>query len=69
MATMIRSDNDIQTDVLDEFFWDPEVAAPDIGVEVDDGVVTLTGTVDRYVNEGGRREGGPAGRRRARRRQ
>jgi osmotically-inducible protein OsmY len=49
MATMIRSDNDIQTDVLDEFFWDPEVAAPDIGVEVDDGVVTLTGTVDRYV--------------------
>lgn len=48
MATTIRSDNDIQTDVLDEFFWDPEVAAPDIGVEVDDGVVTLTGTVDRY---------------------
>jgi osmotically-inducible protein OsmY/uncharacterized protein (DUF2267 family) len=46
---MIRSDNDIQTDVLDEFFWDPEVAAPDIGVEVDDGVVTLTGTVDRYA--------------------
>ena len=49
MATMIRSDSAIQTDVLDELFWDPEVAAPDVGVEVDDGVVTLTGTVDRYA--------------------
>jgi osmotically-inducible protein OsmY len=49
MATMIRGDNDIQTDVLDEFAWDPEVEASDVGVEVDDGVVTLTGTVDRYA--------------------
>jgi osmotically-inducible protein OsmY len=49
MATMMRTDNGIQQDVLDEFFWDAEVAAPDIGVEVDDGVVTLTGTVDSYA--------------------
>ena len=49
MATMIRGDNAVQTDVLDEFFWDPEVAAPDVGVQVDEGVVTLTGTVDRYA--------------------
>ena len=49
MATMILNDNDIQTDVLDEFAWDPAVSAPDVGVEVDDGVVTLTGTVDSYV--------------------
>jgi len=49
MATMIRGDNAIQTDVLDEFFWDPEVAAPDVGVQVDEGVVTLTGTVDHYA--------------------
>ena len=48
MATMIRSDNDIQSDVIDEYVWDPEVEASDIGVEVDQGVVTLTGTVDRY---------------------
>ena len=48
MATMIRSDNDIQSDVLDEYVWDPEVEASDVGVEVDQGVVTLTGTVDRY---------------------
>jgi osmotically-inducible protein OsmY len=49
MATMIRSDNDIQTDVLDEFFWDPAVDAPDIGVQVHDGVVTLTGAVETYA--------------------
>ena len=49
MATMIRSDNDIQTDVLDEFVWDPEVAAPDVGVQAHDGVVTLTGAIDSYT--------------------
>lgn len=49
MATMIRTDNDIQQDVLDEFVWDPAVSASDVGVEVDDGVVTLTGTVDSYA--------------------
>jgi osmotically-inducible protein OsmY len=49
MATMIRTDNDIQTDVLDEFFWDPAVDAPDIGVQVHDGVVTLSGAVETYI--------------------
>lgn len=49
MATMTKTDNDIQQDVLDEFVWDPAVSASDVGVEVDDGVVTLTGTVDSYA--------------------
>ena len=49
MAATIRSDNDIQTDVLDEFVWDPEVAAPDVGVQAHDGVVTLTGAIDSYT--------------------
>jgi osmotically-inducible protein OsmY len=49
MATMIRSDNDIQTDVIDEYVWDPAVDAPDVGVQAHDGVVTLTGAVDSYV--------------------
>jgi osmotically-inducible protein OsmY len=48
MATKMWVDRDIQQDVLDEFAWDPEVDVPDVGVEVDDGVVTLTGTVDQY---------------------
>jgi len=43
------TDTDVQTDVLDEFVWDPEVEAAEVGVEVDDGVVTLTGTVDSYA--------------------
>lgn len=51
MATMVQTDNDIQQDVLDEFVWDPEVQAADVGVEVDDGVVTLTGTVDSYIEK------------------
>jgi osmotically-inducible protein OsmY len=46
---MMWTDNDIQSDILDELAWDPEVEAPDVGVEVDDGVVTLTGTVDSYA--------------------
>ena len=41
VATMIRSDNDIQTDALDEFFWDPEIAAPDVGVQVHEGSVSM----------------------------
>jgi osmotically-inducible protein OsmY len=51
MATMIRSDNEIQTDVIDEFVWDPEVAAPDVGVQVNDGIVTLSGAVERYAEK------------------
>jgi osmotically-inducible protein OsmY len=49
MATMIRTDRDIQSDVLDEFAWDPEVKASEVGVQVDDAVVTLTGDVESYA--------------------
>jgi osmotically-inducible protein OsmY len=49
MATMMWTDNDIQSDVLDEFAWDPAIEASDVGVEVDDGIVTLSGTVDSYA--------------------
>jgi len=50
MAT-ISSDIGIQSDILDELEFDPEVAVTDVGVEVDDGVVTLTGTVDTYAEK------------------
>lgn len=49
MATMMWTDTDIQQDVIDEFVWDPEIEAAEVGVEVDDGVVTLTGAVDSYA--------------------
>jgi osmotically-inducible protein OsmY len=44
-----KTDYAIQRDVMEEIDWDPEVAVTDVGVEVDDGVVTLTGTVDHYA--------------------
>ena len=48
MAVKMKTDIDIQRDVLAELKWDPEVEPTDVGVEVDDGIVTLTGTVDSY---------------------
>lgn len=46
MATLVIPDNDLQQDVLEEFVYDPAVQIADIGVQVDAGVVTLTGTVE-----------------------
>lgn len=43
--------SDLQRAVLDELAWDARVDAADIGVEVDHGVVTLTGTVDSYAKK------------------
>jgi osmotically-inducible protein OsmY len=51
MATLTRTDTAIHQDVLDELRWDPEVKPIEVGVEVDDGVVTLTGTVDSYMKK------------------
>lgn len=49
MQTVTKSDVEIQRDVMDELDWDPEVNVTDVGVEVDDGVVTLTGIVETYA--------------------
>jgi osmotically-inducible protein OsmY len=45
----MKSDAQIQQDVLRELKWDPRVEETDVGVEVDQGVVTLTGTVGSYA--------------------
>ncbi|MDB4954393.1 MAG: Transport-associated protein [Myxococcales bacterium] len=45
-TSSIRSDEDLQRDVLAELHWDTRIAANEIGVVVRDGVVTLTGWVD-----------------------
>jgi osmotically-inducible protein OsmY len=47
----MRSDREIQIDVLDELRWEPSVNATDFGVTVKDGVVTLEGTVDSYAEK------------------
>jgi osmotically-inducible protein OsmY len=41
----MKKDAELQTDVLDELHWDPNVDATQIGVTVKDGIVTLTGQV------------------------
>lgn len=48
IATTVRSDAEIQAEVLTELKWEPRVQATEIGVAVKDGVVTLTGFVDSY---------------------
>jgi osmotically-inducible protein OsmY len=48
MQTQFKTDVTLQRDVMDEFDWDPEVMVTEVGVEVDDGVVTLTGTVETF---------------------
>ncbi len=43
------SDKDIQTAVQAELEWTPDLEAANIGVAVDDGVVSLSGEVDTYA--------------------
>lgn len=45
----MKSDVQMQRDVLEELRWDTRVDVTDVGVAVDKGVVTLTGTVDDYT--------------------
>ncbi|MFY1632037.1 BON domain-containing protein [Solwaraspora sp. WMMB335] len=47
-ATVRRSDEEIQHDVLEELKWDARVQPNEIGVTVQQGVVTLLGWVDNY---------------------
>jgi osmotically-inducible protein OsmY len=49
IASGIRSDEQIQKDVLAELKWDARVQPNEIGVAVKEGVVTLTGWVDSYI--------------------
>jgi osmotically-inducible protein OsmY len=48
-TTTTRTDAEIQQDVLRELKWDPRVSQTEVGVQVRNGVVTLTGTVSSYA--------------------
>jgi osmotically-inducible protein OsmY len=48
VLTPVRSDAAIQQDVQRELKWDTRVDETDVGVEVNQGVVTLTGTVSSW---------------------
>jgi osmotically-inducible protein OsmY len=45
-TTAMKTDMELQRDVLDEIAWEPSVCVPEIGVTVYDGIVTLTGSVE-----------------------
>jgi osmotically-inducible protein OsmY len=47
----MKSDRELQLDVLDELRWEPGVNATDIGATVKNGVVTLEGTVDSFAEK------------------
>jgi osmotically-inducible protein OsmY len=44
----MKTDTELQQDVMSELKWEPTIRAAEIGVGVTDGVVTLSGYVDSY---------------------
>jgi osmotically-inducible protein OsmY len=47
----MKTDRQLQADVLKELEWEPSVNAAHVGVAVEDGVVTLTGYIDSYAEK------------------
>ena len=47
----MKTDNQVQQDVIAELSWEPSVNAAQIGVEVKDGIVTLAGHVSSYAEK------------------
>jgi len=49
----MKSDMQLEQDVLEELKWEPSVNAADVGVEVKDGIVTLAGHVSSFAEKWG----------------
>ena len=47
----MKTDSQLQQDVIAELKWEPSVNAAQIGVEVKDGIVTLAGHVSSYAEK------------------
>ncbi|HEX9867828.1 MAG TPA: BON domain-containing protein, partial [Candidatus Tectomicrobia bacterium] len=47
----MKTDAELQHDVENELRWEPSVEATQIGVSVQDGIVTLNGAVDQYAEK------------------
>jgi osmotically-inducible protein OsmY len=47
----MKTDTELQQDVMNELQWEPSIKAAEIGVGVKDGVVTLSGYVDSYFKK------------------
>ncbi len=48
----MKSDTQLQSDIMDELKWEPTIQAAEIGVTVKDGIVTLSGQVDSFAKKG-----------------
>ncbi len=46
---MLKPDADIQQDVASELAWDTRISPTDIGIQVRNGIVTLSGTVESWA--------------------
>lgn len=47
----MKSDSQIQADIMQELIWDPRVSHEHIGVSVTDGIATLSGTIPSYIEK------------------
>ncbi|QJW94627.1 BON domain-containing protein [Frigoriglobus tundricola] len=47
----MKTDTQLQKDVMDEIKWEPSTTAAQVGVTAKDGVVTLTGVVATYAEK------------------
>ncbi|MGV3528434.1 MAG: BON domain-containing protein [Flavisolibacter sp.] len=47
----MKTDLEIQQDVLNQIKWEPQITAANIGVAVKNGIVTLSGEVDTYAQK------------------
>lgn len=47
----MKTDSQLQKDVMDELKWQPSIKSSEIGVSVSDGIVTLSGSVDNYAEK------------------
>ena len=47
----MKTDAQLQQDVMNELKWEPTIHAAEIGVAAKDGVVTLSGNVDSYAQK------------------
>ena len=50
-ATVVRTDEEIQKNVMAELKWEAQIQPNEIGVSVKDGIVTLTGWVDSFLKK------------------
>ena len=47
----MKTDSQLQKDILDELTWEPRIREAEVGVAVKDGVVTLLGYVDSFAQK------------------